>query len=118
MEQPALPTEVCEALDRIKKCWGRYLTQNDLNALLLNINIVGTSGDSLILKKFAANNPTDYIKALANGYKPKQENINEEVCDIIQHWMNTPYVGNEAKDVRNFAEKLTEFYKQKLSKTS
>ncbi|GIN38485.1 MULTISPECIES: hypothetical protein [Heyndrickxia] len=113
-----LPQEVFEAFERVKACWGRFLTKDQLNSLLLNINVTGTSGDSLILKEFAAIKPTEYVKALANGYKPQYSTLTDEVSDIIQDWLSREYIEDEATDVRLFAEKLTNFYSQKLSKTS
>lgn len=117
-EKAELPREVFEAFQRIKRSWRNLVSEDDLNLLLLNINLYGTSGDTLILKEFAKEHPTEYIKALANGYKPKTDNINEEVSDMIQEWVNTEYVADEATDALLFAERLTSFYKQKLIKIS
>lgn len=113
-----VPQEVFEAFERVKANWGKFLDKNDLCGLLLNIHVTGTSGDSLILKEFASSNPYEYVKALANGCKPTKTSVTDEVYDILQSWLSTEYVEDEATDIRNFAEKLTNFYSQKLTKTS
>lgn len=113
-----LPQEVYEAFERIKNSWAKHLNKDDFISMLLNVNTYGTTGDALVLKKFAATNPYEYVKALANGYKPAQSNIKDEVSQMIHEWLNVEYVDNEKKDIQLFAEKLTNFYKQKLSKTS
>ena len=113
-----LPREVYEAFEAVKKSWSKHLTADDFISLMLNINLYGTTGNALVLKKFAAANPIEYVRALANGYKTQHSTITDEVSDIIQDWLSREYIEDEATDVRLFAEKLTNFYKQKLSKTS
>ncbi|KYC92240.1 hypothetical protein B4102_3781 [Heyndrickxia sporothermodurans] len=115
-----LPLQVFEALERVKRAWRKILNKDEMNGFLLNIhaNGVGTHGDLPIIRQFAASHPTDYIKALANGYKPKETNITKEVSNMIREYIDAGYAEDKDKDIKKFAEKLTNFFKEKLSKTS
>lgn len=116
-----LPKNVYEVLERVRERIERVSNnQNDLYITLLNVCRYGaeTHGDLHVIREYAMQNPKQYINALANGYKLENTNITEQVSDLIQEWLNTEYVEDEATDIYLFADRLTEFYKEKLTKTS
>ncbi|MCM3456570.1 hypothetical protein M3685_21965 [Heyndrickxia oleronia] len=113
-----LPKDVFDAFERFKRTGRKYQTEDELNIVLMNVVFIGHYGDLAILKQFAMKNPTAYIHAIANGYTLKNPDINEEVFELLDNWLSKSYVVDEKTDIRMFAEKLTNFYKQKLLKTS
>jgi hypothetical protein len=78
MQKVELPIEICQAFDRIKRSWRNLLKEEEMNLMFLNVNQIAQMGDLLILKKYAQNNPTQYIKALANGYTISEEDAKKE----------------------------------------
>lgn len=114
-----LPQDVFDAFERFKRTGEKYQTKDELNIILMNVVFIGHYGDLAILKQYAMKNPTKYLKAVINGYTLEKENkLADEVSDMLQKWLDVPYHGSEAEDVRLFSIKLTEFFNQKLSKTS
>jgi hypothetical protein len=114
-----LPKEVFEAFERLKRTWGQIATQDEMNQILMNAVFIAQFGDLLVLKQYALKHPTNYMKAIVNGYTLENtDQLTEEVTQMINQWIDTPYDGDEKKDIRLFAEKLTDYYKQKLLKTS
>lgn len=117
----ALPEEVFKAFESVNKRLRNVNASDDtIYDILLNIRIYGNGaqGDLRTLYDYSMKNPKQYINAIANGYKLENTNITEQVSDLIQEWLNTEYVEDEETDIYLFAERLTEFYKEKLTKTS
>ena len=111
-----LPLEVYKAFENLRFTWGRRIPEDEFNKLLLNINSIGrVVGDAEVLKKFAQEHPTKYIKALANGYEVVEEiDLVIEVHDRLEKWMDRPFDGDAREDRYEFAKEITGFIKEQL----
>lgn len=108
-----LPKEVFEAFERLEINWSRYLTKHEMNLMFLIIVGTHAAGDALTLKKFALNNPTAYINALANGYTVRSDDMEKEVADRIKKWVYTPYRDPDVdKDIMIFARELINYFQK------
>lgn len=113
MSQVTVPVEVAKALDELYKI-SQWNKPDDINLLLLMIpNMPVVVGPAVELKLFAREHPTTYIQAIANGYIAKR-NLHQEVSDMINDWMNEPYVGNTQKDIEMFAKRLIDKLQKQL----
>lgn len=105
-----LPKEVFEAFERLKETWSVCLSEEEMNLMFLKITCTRVTRDALILKNFASENPTAYIKALANGYTVRADDTEKEVAGMIKKWLNTPYPDEGTdKDIMRFAQDLTNY---------
>lgn len=67
-----VPNEVALAFDKhIESC--KNMSEDTLNAVFLAIPYSVVHGPAKVLKNFASNHPTTYLKAIANGYKPESD---------------------------------------------
>ncbi|WP_018664594.1 hypothetical protein [Heyndrickxia acidiproducens] len=118
-----VPREIKAALDGVFKNakdagWGVKGTYT----MLLDIKTWGRGSrqDLGVLRQWAADNPQKYVRALANGYTcEEEERIVLEVFEMLNIWLNNPYEeDDEPEDIRLFARKLTNYFTEKLSKSS
>lgn len=120
LEVVSVPKEVHEAFTRLKRNWSSYLSKEEMNFMFLVLVGTYAVGDALTLKKFAANNPTTYLKALANGYTVRfsdgvkhADDTENEVASVIKRWLNTPYEHEDInQDILKFAKELTTYFQQ------
>lgn len=112
-----IPLEVYNAFENLRFAWGKIIPEEDFNQILLNINNIGrVVGDAEVLKKFAQENPTKYIKAIANGYKVVEESdLVIQVHDRLEKWMDRPFDGDAREDRYEFAKEITGFIKEQLA---
>ena len=112
-----IPLEVFNAFENLRFAWGKIIPEEDFNQILLNINNIGrVVGDAEVLKKFAQEHPTKYIKALANGYKVVEEDdLVMEVHNRLEKWMDMPLDGDAREDRFEFAKEITVFIKDQLA---
>jgi len=113
----ALPLEVYKAFENLRFTWGKLVPEEEMNNILLNINSIGrVAGDTEVLKKFAQEQPTKYMKAIVNGYKVEDESeLVLKVHDLLNKWLDTPYKGEKTKDSMQFAKDLTAYFKEHLA---
>jgi len=113
-EKVEVPYEVYRAFENLKRSWRNLLPEKEAALLFLNVGFVAQTGDMLILKEYSQKEPINYIRALANGCVPsrKEQLIKEQLTEMIQHWLDKPYVGDEKRDVEHFASQITQFFKQ------
>lgn len=113
-EKVEVPYEVYCAFKNLERSWRNLLTEKEKALLFLNVGFVAKTGDMLILKEYSQKEPINYIKALANGCVPsrKEQLIKEQLTEMIQHWLDQPYVGNEREDIEHFATQITQFFYQ------
>lgn len=79
-----LPTEVFEAFNRLEKSWKQLLDKETMELLLLTlVSIPNVDGDASVLKKYAAENPTMYMRAILHGYTVSDEDMQKEQ---IRRW--------------------------------
>ncbi|MEE8669263.1 hypothetical protein AABM27_03550 [Heyndrickxia faecalis] len=116
-----VPKEIKLALDAAFKRFNKAtFGETGIYNVLLDINTFGKGSNQELgtLRKWAKENPQKYIKALANGYIAEDNSIIDEVSNMIDIWLGEDYGDDEAADIRSFAEKLTNYFTEKLSKTS
>lgn len=113
-----LPREVAEAIERVSAMFNNYgilkrfflgLTDEryhtEENQTLFNY--INNIDDGL----------NNILKALVNGYtvKDEQAELEEQVYKMIDVWMDEEYQCGEAEeDMKRFASKLTNFFKENL----
>jgi hypothetical protein len=103
-----VPLEVYNALENLKRAWRNLLPPEDLNFILLNIQEVGQYGDGLILKRYARDNPTKYVKALANGYIPEaRDRVADDVKKFLSQWLEDYGASDDPEAQQEFANKVT-----------
>ncbi|KNE19692.1 hypothetical protein [Virgibacillus pantothenticus] len=101
-----VPKEVAEAFDYFK----RVCPNEDIrNLTFMAIPYSAIKGKGAVLKEFAQSYPTDYIKAISNGYLPIVD-VQKEVEDMINEWLEKPYVDGEKKDIERFAAMITNYF--------
>ncbi|MDK8641313.1 hypothetical protein [Niallia taxi] len=112
-----LPLDVYNAFENLRFAWGKIIPPEDFNSILLNINNIGrVVGDAEVLKKYAQENPTKYIRAIANGYKVVEESdLVIQVHERLERWMDKPYEGEESEDLMEFAKEITGFIRKLLA---
>ncbi len=110
MQPIKVPYEVAKAFDYHKELWSG-MTRDDMNLMFMAIAISPVHGQALILKEFAQKNPSSYVQALANDYVAER-NFEKEVTEMIDLWLNKPYVGDEKRDINNFAKMVTKYFRQ------
>lgn len=110
MEKVVVPDSVYKAFENTKRALRKFVTKDELNLIYLKIDLFGTTGDLKVLKDYSAEHPTEYLKALVNGYTSESS---IEVKSMVKEWLEKPYVGNEEQDVENFAEMVTSYFLQK-----
>lgn len=107
-----IPKEVADALDFHREELWKHLDQNTVDHMLMYIpSSLNVTEQTLILKKFANENPSTYLQAIANGYEPIRD-LKEEVAQMLSDWMNTGYVEDEQTDIKNFANLVTDYIQQ------
>ncbi|UUG68577.1 hypothetical protein YPHTV1_00015 [Halomonas phage YPHTV-1] len=109
MNPVKVPKEVAEAFDHFKKEW-QTMSRDSINLMFMTIPAVTVHGQALVLKKYAHDQPTNYLKALVNDYIP-EFNPEEEIEQMITTWLNKPYVGDEQRDVKEFAKMVVSYFK-------
>ena len=116
-EKVALPVDVYNAFENLRFAWGKLIPPEDFNSILLNINNIGrVVGDAEVLKKFAQEHPTKYIKAVANGYEVLEENdLVVQVYELLEKWLDKSYECDESEDRMEFAKELTGYIKEQLA---
>lgn len=108
-----VPVKVAKAFDYHKKMW-KIMNPSDINLMFMAIPFARVSDrQTLILKKFAHQNPTLYLNAVLHGYKG-HPSLEEELAEMISDWLDKPYVNDEKRDIEQFAEKVTNFFQQQL----
>src|SRR5699024_4598824 len=110
MQPVKVPKEVATACDYHKNMWGG-MSEDSHNLTFMAIPFSAVSGHALILRNYAKEHPTDYARALANGYEP-EINVQDELAQMITMWLNKEYVGDEKKDIQNFAKMVTKYLQQ------
>lgn len=116
-----VPEEIKLALDVVFEKFNKAtFGETGVYNVLLDINTFGKGSNHELgtLRKWARENPQMYIRAIANGYTSVETKIEDEVADMIETWLGEEYGDDEAEDVRRFAEKLTNYLTEKLTKTS
>jgi len=112
VEKVELPLDVYNAFEGIKRSWGSIVSKDEMNLLLLNIVHIAQVGDALTLKKYALNNATKYIQAVANGYKLNAETkLVMQVDHMLNAWLEKEYGEDEEQDRLEFAKEITGFIK-------
>lgn len=119
-EKVVLPKEVYEALENCKRSWRRITDEDGINLMFVTVIGVasGESHDLATIKRFALDEPTKYIQALANGYAVEKDELAKEVEQKITSWLNKPYLQEPIIEVPEFAEQLTSFMRYKLENQS
>jgi hypothetical protein len=114
VEKVELPLDVYNAFENLKRTWGRLLKKEEMDVIFLNITHIAQVGDAVVLKKYALENATKYIQAVANGYE--LNSTDKLICQVdmmLNIWLEEPYE-DEEKDRYNFAKDITEFIKSQL----
>lgn len=107
MEKVLVPEKVYRAFENTKRAMS-HIDSDQLNVLFLNIFTVGNAGDLKILKEYAKQNPTKYLKCLVYGYTLDKQEV---LKNMIHDWLESPIADNdEMKDIEIFAERLTQFF--------
>lgn len=110
MDLAKIPKEVAAAFDYHKELWKS--TSDDSKALaFMAIPFSTVGGHALVLQNYAKKYPAAYAKAIANGYEA-EINVHDELAEMIDMWLNKPYVGDEKRDVENFARMVTKYFRQ------
>ncbi|QBP06990.1 hypothetical protein [Virgibacillus phage Mimir87] len=111
MQPVKVPYEVAKAFEHHESMW-IGMTRDDMNLMFMSIALNPVHGnEALILKNFAHKNPSKYVSALANGYIYGR-NFEKEVAEMIELWLNKSYVGDEKRDIEDFARMVTSYFQQ------
>ena len=106
VEKAVLPLEVYEVFDRVNKAWNSLLGKEGRSLLFLTIVGLRVEGDSLVLQKFAFDNPTTYMQAVSNGYRLADEDVDKAE---IRKWYKGALIRESDKtDPDGFAKEAIE----------
>ncbi|TYS66345.1 hypothetical protein FZD47_02330 [Bacillus infantis] len=107
-QKVAVPIEVYQAFERLKRSWSSLMPKEELNFLFLNIQLIGDFGDALTLKRFSRDNPTQYAAALAHGWKPQEDvQLAANVKNFLKQWLEDHGASDDPEAQREFANKVT-----------
>ncbi|MEF7566099.1 hypothetical protein V4V35_24205 [Bacillus infantis] len=107
-QKVAVPIEVYQAFERLKRSWSSLMPKEELNFLFLNIQLIGDFGDALTLKRFSRDNPTQYAAALAHGWKPQEDvQLAANVKNFLKQWLEDYGASDDPEAQQEFANKVT-----------
>ncbi|MCG3418987.1 hypothetical protein [Oceanobacillus jordanicus] len=110
MEPVKLPKDVANALDFHYNQW-KTMSRDSINLMLMAIPVSMVHGPAQIIKEYAKDNPTTYLRAILHGYIPEID-LSSELEKMIKVWLDKPYVDNEQRDISNFAKMVTKLFQQ------
>lgn len=106
-----VPPEVAEAFQYHENQW-KNMSKDSINLMFMAIPCTTVHGKALVLKNFAQRNPSVYLYALVNGYVPEID-TERELTEMITAWLDKPYVGNEKRDISDFARMVVKYFERK-----
>ncbi len=101
-----LPLEVFESFYRLQSEWEKHIDKQSINLMLLTIMGVHAVGDALVLKKFALENPTTYLKAILHGYRLSEKD--QEKREIRNLYKGALARIDDKRDPDGFAKEAIE----------
>lgn len=106
LRKAVLPLEVYEVFERANKAWTKLLGKENKQLLFLTIVGLRVEGDSLVLQKFAFDNPQKYMQAVLNGYTLADEDVDKAE---IRKWYKGALIREDDKtDPDGFAKEAIE----------
>ncbi|UOQ85673.1 hypothetical protein [Gracilibacillus salinarum] len=99
MNKVKVPKEVAEAFAFYEKQL-ETMPKKTVHFVLMAVPFSIVHGPAEVLKRFASNDPTQYLQAILQGYEARID-IEDELTAMITEWLNEPYYqDNEREDVK------------------
>ncbi|MGP4038351.1 hypothetical protein ACTWP4_00370 [Gracilibacillus sp. D59] len=110
MNPVKVPKEVAEAFSYHEQQF-RNMPKATLHFVLMGIPFSVVHGQALVLKQYANSHPTQYLQAVLHGYVYKLD-TKQELANMIEEWLNTPYEGTSREEVQMLADKIVNHFQK------